>query len=78
MSLVERLWHLLFAFGVPEVQESCGCGNPLLERRFVELHKRSGSAIRYGVAQCGRCRTIAWDAERQSKKTCTSGQNGRS
>ena len=67
-SLLSRIWQLLFAFDVPEVQETCGCGNPLPQRRCVELRKRSGSAIRYALGQCGRCRTIVWDAERCSEK----------
>jgi len=63
-GLICRIWQLLFAFDVSEIEETCACGNPLPERRFILLRKRSGSAIRYAVAQCGRCRSIAWDQER--------------
>ena len=62
-NLARRIWRLLFAFGMPEVEETCACGNTLPERRFVVLRKRSGSEIRYSLAQCGRCRTIHWDKE---------------
>jgi hypothetical protein len=62
-SLARRIWRLLFAFGVPEVQEKCRCGNLLPERRFVLLRKHSGAEIRYSLAQCERCGTIAWDQE---------------
>lgn len=67
-GLLHRLWRLLFAFGVPEAVESCGCGNPLPERRFVLLRKRSGPAIRYALTQCGHCRTILWDEEQTSQE----------
>ena len=72
-SLASRVWRLLFAFDVPEVEETCGCGNTLPERRFVVLRKRSGSEVRYSLAQCGRCRTIHWDEERPSAPYSTSG-----
>lgn len=63
-SLARRIWRLLFAFGMPDVEETCGCGGALPERQFIRLRKRSGSEIRYALAQCGRCRTIVWDEER--------------
>ncbi|HEY7327293.1 MAG TPA: hypothetical protein VH592_06630 [Gemmataceae bacterium] len=63
-SLAGRIWQLLFAFCLPEVQETCGCGRPLPERRFVFLRKRSGAKIRYALTQCSRCHTILWDEER--------------
>jgi hypothetical protein len=75
-SLVRRFWRLLFAFGVPEVEEKCGCGNPLHERRFVLLRRRSGQTIRYALAQCGHCRTIVWDQEQTSEETSPAGRLG--
>jgi hypothetical protein len=62
-SVAGRLWRLLFAFGLPEVEEKCRCGNVLPERRSIRLHTLAGSEIRYTLAQCGRCRTIVWDEE---------------
>lgn len=62
-TLTRRFWRLLFAFGLPEVEEKCGCGAPLPERRSIRLHTRTGAEIRYFLAQCGRCRTIVWDQE---------------
>jgi len=67
-SLVRRLWRLLFAFGVPEIEETCSCGNTLPERRFVVVHKRSGQAIRYALTQCDHCHTIVWDEEQTSQE----------
>ena len=66
MTLTGRLWRLLFAFGLPDVEEACGCGGILPERRSIRLRTRTGSEIRYALAQCGRCRTIVWDEERTS------------
>jgi hypothetical protein len=66
-GLLRRIWRLLFAFGVPEVEKLCGCGCVLPERRFVLLHKRSGSQICYAVAQCRHCHTIAWDEEQMQR-----------
>lgn len=65
--LLRRLWRLFFAFGVPEVEEKCGCGRTLPERRFVLLRKRSGLTIRYALTQCGHCHTIVWDEEETSE-----------
>jgi len=62
-TVTGRLWRLLFAFGLPEVEEKCRCGSILPERRSIRLRKRSGSEVRYTLAQCGRCRTIVWDEE---------------
>lgn len=73
-TLVRRLWRLLFAFGTPEVEETCGCGATLPERRFLLLRKRSGSAIHYALTQCGRCRTIYWDKEQMSTTPLASGR----
>ena len=67
-TLARRLWRLLFAFGMPEVEETCGCGGTLPERRPIRLRTRSGAEVRYALAQCGRCRTIVWDEERTSSK----------
>jgi hypothetical protein len=63
-GLIRRIWRLLSAFDVPEIEETCACGSPLPERRFILLRTRAGAQIRYAVAQCGRCRSIAWDEER--------------
>lgn len=63
-SLGYRLWRLLFAFGMPEVEEKCGCGSTLPERRGVQLRSRRGKEVRFALTQCGRCRTILWDRER--------------
>jgi hypothetical protein len=60
-SVAGRLWRLLFAFGLPEVEEKCRCGGILPERRSIRLRTRCGSEIHYALAQCGRCRTIVWD-----------------
>lgn len=65
-ALARRVWRLLFAFGQPEVEEMCRCGNTLPERRLVLLRTHSGSEIHYSLAQCGRCRTIHWDKEQIS------------
>jgi hypothetical protein len=65
-SLAGRIWRLLFAFDVPDVEETCGCGHTLPERRFVVLRRRSGSEVRYSLTQCGRCRTIHWEREQAS------------
>jgi hypothetical protein len=65
-TVVGRLWRLLFAFGLPEVEETCGCGSILPERRSVRLRTLAGSEIRYTLTQCGRCRTIVWDKEQTS------------
>lgn len=62
-GLIRRIWRLLFAFGLPEVEETCACGSALPERSYVVVRKHSGPAIRYALAQCGRCRTIVWDEE---------------
>jgi hypothetical protein len=75
-SLAHCLWRLLFAFGVPEVEEKCGCGSPLPERRFVLLRKRSGLTIRYALTQCGHCRTILWDEEQTSDEPSSAGRLG--
>lgn len=71
---VRRIWRLLFAFGTPEVEETCGCGSTLPERRILLLRTRSGAMIRYALTQCGRCRTILWDKERTSAAPHASGQ----
>lgn len=73
-SLVRRLWRLLFAFGTPEVEETCGCGKTLPERRFLLLRTRAGTEVRYSLAQCGHCRTIHWDKEQTSTKPSSSGR----
>lgn len=65
-SLLRRIWRLLFAFGVPEIEEACACGSTLPERSIVRLRKNNGPEVRYALAQCGRCRTIVWDEERTS------------
>lgn len=67
-TLARRLWRLLFAFGLPEFEETCRCGSILPERRSIRLRTRSGSEIRYALAQCGRCRTIVWDEEPAASK----------
>lgn len=66
-SLARRIWRLLFAFGVPDVEETCRCGHALPERRFIRLRKRSGAEVRYALTQCSRCRTIVWDQEREQR-----------
>lgn len=76
MSFARRLWRLLFAFGVPEVVETCSCGNSLPERRFVLLRKRSGLTIRYALTQCGRCQSIIWDEEQTSEEPTLTGRLG--
>ncbi len=76
-SLARRIWRLLFAFDVPEVEETCACGNSLPERRFVVLRKRSGSEARFSLVQCGRCRTIHWDREQTSATSPASGASGK-
>jgi hypothetical protein len=60
-----RFWRLLFAFGLPEVEEKCRCGSILPERRAIRLRTLSGTEIRYTLGQCGRCRTIVWDEEQK-------------
>jgi hypothetical protein len=75
-SLARRIWHLLFAFGLPEVQETCACGSALPERRFVRLRKHSGAEVRYAMTQCGRCHTICWDEERISGERQLSSELG--
>jgi len=75
-SLARRLWRLLFAFGVPEVVETCSCGSPLPERCFVLLRRRSGQMIRYALAQCGRCNTIVWHEEQTSEGPSPAGRLG--
>jgi len=65
-SLGLRIWRLLFAFGVPDVEETCACGGTLPERSIVLLRKQSGPEVRYALTQCGRCRTIVWDEEPMS------------
>lgn len=67
-SLAGRLWRLLFAFGLPEVEEKCRCGSVLPERRSIRLRTNSGLEIHYALAQCGRCRTIVWDDGQPSGK----------
>jgi len=67
-SLAGRLWRLLFAFGLPEVEEKCRCGSVLPERRSIRLRTSSGSEIHYALAQCGRCRAIVWDDGQTSAK----------
>jgi hypothetical protein len=67
-SVAGRLWRLLFAFGLPDVEEKCSCGGTLPERRSIRLRTLGGSEIRYGLAQCGRCRTIVWDKEQTSQE----------
>lgn len=67
-GLFRRLWRLLFAFGVPEIEETCGCRSVLPERRFILVRKSSGAAIRYALTQCGRCHTVLWDEERHGVK----------
>lgn len=62
-SWLRRVRRLLFAFGTPEVEETCACGNTLPERRVLLLRANSGLATRYALTQCGRCRTIIWDKE---------------
>lgn len=64
-GVIGRLWRLLFAFGLPEVEEKCRCGSILPERRAIRLRTHGGTEIRYGLAQCGRCRTIVWDEEQK-------------
>jgi hypothetical protein len=59
----QRLWRLLFAFGVSEAEETCGCGGVMPERRVVLLRTLAGEEIRYGLTQCERCRAIVWDQE---------------
>jgi hypothetical protein len=63
VSWLRRIRRLLFAFGTPEMEETCSCGNTLPERRFLLLRARSGSETRYAITQCGHCRTILWDKE---------------
>jgi hypothetical protein len=75
-TLARRLWRLLFAFGLPEVEEKCGCGNTLPERRVVRIRTSSGSEIHYSMAQCDRCRTIVWDKEHISAAHSVSGRFG--
>ena len=75
-SLAHRLWRLLFAFGVPEIVETCKCGNSLPERRFVLLRKRSGLLLRYALTQCCHCRTIVWDEEETSEEPSLTGRLG--
>lgn len=75
-SLARRLWRLLFAFGMPDVVETCSCSNSLPERRFVLLRKRSGQSIRYALTQCSHCRTIVWDEEQTSQEPSRIGQLG--
>lgn len=58
---LRRIWRFLFAFGTPELEETCSCGNRLPERRFLLLRSRSGSETRYAITQCSRCWTILWD-----------------
>lgn len=64
-SVVGRLWHLLFAFGLPENEEKCRCGGILPERHSIRLRTLGGVEIRYALARCGRCRTIVWDEEQK-------------
>jgi hypothetical protein len=75
-GLLRRLWRLLFAFGVPEVVETCSCGSSLPERRFVLLRKRSGPTIRYALTQCSRCHTIIWDQEQTPEEPSLAGRLG--
>lgn len=75
-TLAGRLWRLLFAFGLPEIEEKCGCGDTLPERRSIRLRTLAGSEIRYALAQCGRCRTIVWDDEQMSEELHRSGRHG--
>ncbi len=70
-----RLWRLLFAFGLPEVEETCSCGSTLPERRFFLLRTLAGSEIRYALTQCGRCRTIVWDEEQTSEESRSPGRH---
>lgn len=75
-TLAGRLWHLLFAFGLPEIEEKCGCGGTLSERRSIRLRTLAGSEIRYALAQCGRCRTIVWDEKQTSEELRPSNRHG--
>ncbi len=74
-TVLGHLWRLLFAFGLPEVEETCGCGSTLPERRFLLFRTRAGSEIRYALAQCGRCRTIVWDEEQTSVQSRSPGRH---
>ena len=75
-TLARRLWRLFFAFGLPEVEETCSCGSLLPERRSIRLRTLTGSEIRYALAQCGWCRTIVWDEEQTSEGPHADGRHG--
>lgn len=59
--LARRVWKMLFAFGMPDAEETCFCGGSLPERRPVLFCSPTRGEARYALTQCGRCRTIFWD-----------------